>query len=202
MDFYYGGYGGYGHSGWYSGREKSRHSKNREDNAKNKFNGIRNKIQTAMIENTVIELRTSKNDTPLKAVPTVVMNNVLSFVFGKNYKGLAAEKEQSVAVAAAAASSKSGTGRRARKKVNYSEVSFIRLEYGCFCLLELISFYPLFLHSLQMNVDKMGNDLNKVSKAEVEADIDFNDMTLYEPGNKVTIPLTRPDYHLTQPCFR
>jgi len=54
----------------------------------------------------------------------------------------------------------------------------------------------------QMNVDKMGNDLNKVSKAEVEADIDFNDMTLYEPGNKVTIPLTRPDYHLTQPCFR
>ena len=130
MDFYYGGYGGYGHSGWYSGREKSRHSKNREDNAKNKFDGIRNKIQTAMIENTMIELRTSKNDTPLKAVPTVVMNNVLSFVFGKNYKGLDAEKEQSVAMAAsaaAAASSKSaGTGgRRARKKVNYSEVSFV-----------------------------------------------------------------------------
>ena len=128
MDFYYGGYGGYGHSGWYSGREKSRHSKNREDNAKNKFNGIRNKIQTAMIENTMIELRAQKSDTPLKAVPTVVMNNVLSFVFGKNYKGLAAEKEQSVAVAAsAAASAKSaGTGgRRARKKVNYSEVGFV-----------------------------------------------------------------------------
>ena len=68
-------------------------------------------------------------------------------------------------------------------------------------LLELISFYPFFPH-LQMNVDKMGNDLSKTSKAEVEADIDFNDMTLYEPGNKVTIPLTRPDYHLTQPCFR
>jgi len=129
-----------------------------------------------MIENTMIELRTSTNDTPLKAVPTVVMNNVLSFVFGKNYKGLDTEKEQSVAVAASASSKSAGTGggRRARKKVNYSE----------------------------MNVDKMGNDLTKVSKAEVEADIDFNDMTLYEPGNKVTIPLTRPDYHLTQPCFR
>jgi len=64
---------------------------------------------------------------------------------------------------------------------------------------------PILLFSSQheqMNVDKMGNDLNKVSKAEVDADIDFDDMTLYEPGGKVTIPLTRPDYHLTQPCFR
>ena len=81
-----------------------------------------------MIENTMIELRTSTNDTPLKAVPTVVMNNVLSFVFGKNYKGLDTEKEQSVAVAASAAAAKSSTGtggRRARKKVNYSEVGFV-----------------------------------------------------------------------------
>ena len=64
---------------------------------------------------------------------------------------------------------------------------------------------PILLFSSKrekMNVDKMGNDLSKTSKAEVEADIDFDDMTLYEPGNKVTIPLTRPDYHLTQPCFR
>ena len=32
--------------------------------------------------------------------------------------------------------------------------------------------------------------------------IDFSDLTLYEPGNKITIPLTMPHFHLTQPCFR
>ena len=27
-------------------------------------------------------------------------------------------------------------------------------------------------------------------------------MSLYEPGNKIVIPLTLPSFHLTQPCFR
>ena len=33
-------------------------------------------------------------------------------------------------------------------------------------------------------------------------DIDFKDLSLYEPGNKITIHLTMPNFHLTGPCFR
>ena len=32
--------------------------------------------------------------------------------------------------------------------------------------------------------------------------VDFSDLSLYEPGNKIVIPLTLPSFHLTQPCFR
>ena len=53
-----------------------------------------------------------------------------------------------------------------------------------------------------MIVTKTGNDTNIVSKEVAETGIDFNDMSIYEPGSKITIPLTKPDFHLTQPCFR
>jgi len=32
--------------------------------------------------------------------------------------------------------------------------------------------------------------------------VDFSDLTLFEPGNKIEVPLTLPTFHLTQPCFR
>jgi hypothetical protein len=41
-----------------------------------------------------------------------------------------------------------------------------------------------------------------VGDKHLQFGVDFSDLTLYEPGNKITIPLTMPHFHLTQPCFR
>ena len=79
MDYFGYGYGSY-YGGWpYGGNEKSRHSKNRENTAKAKFDNVIKQMQTAMIENTVLELRGPKSDCPLKAVPTVLMNNIFRY---------------------------------------------------------------------------------------------------------------------------
>ena len=173
MDFYGHGYGSY-YGGWhYGGAEKSRYSKNREDTAKEKFNKQKGKMEAAMIENTVLELRDPKSEAAIKSIPTVLMNNILTFVFGKKYEGLEAEAESEDGKAQVVELAKSArAGRRARKKVNYSE----------------------------LNIDNCGNDNKKVSKTEVESGVDFNDMSLYQPGSKITLELTKPNFHLTQPC--
>ena len=169
-------------------REKSRAASRRENEAKSKFDSIKvsrscilvpvlvpihwctsqipssssepkNKMETAMVENTILELRGSGSHSPLKAVPTVLMNNIFSYVFGSKYKGLQQEEDSATASAAvgggAAAAAVSSKGRRTRKPVNYSE----------------------------LNVDSHGNDTNtkKVSKVEVETGIYFSNMELYEP---------------------
>lgn len=184
MDFYrYGfGFGGYGGYHPWGGAEKSRHAKRRENETTAKFDAMKSTMETAMVENTILELRTPESKSHLKAVPTVLMNTIFGFVFGKEYKGIDAKENAtttSAAVAASSATSNAG-GRRSRKSVNYSE----------------------------LNVDDFGNDTangkkeKKASKKSKENEIDFNDMTLYEPGNTIKVPLAMPNHHLTQPCYR
>ena len=36
----------------------------------------------------------------------------------------------------------------------------------------------------------------------LEFGVDFSDLDIYEPGTKITVRLTNPSFHLTQPCFR
>ena len=36
----------------------------------------------------------------------------------------------------------------------------------------------------------------------LEFGVDFSDLSIYEPGSKITVRLTNPSFHLTQPCFR
>ena len=36
----------------------------------------------------------------------------------------------------------------------------------------------------------------------LEFGVDFSDLSIYEPGTKITVRLTNPSFHLTQPCFR
>lgn len=179
MDFYgFGYYGGYERYHPWGGAEKSRHAKRRERETTAKFDSIKNNMETAMVENTIVEVRAPDSTAPLKSVPTVLMNNILGFVFGKGYKGIEAKEDatasSSSAVAASSATAKAG-GRRSRKSVNYSE----------------------------LDVDAtQGKGGKKASKKSKESEFDFNDMSLYEPGNTITIPLSKPDHHLTQPCYR
>lgn len=180
MDFGYDPFGFYGYEyyPWAGSSEKSRHAKRRENEATSKFDSLKNKMQTAMVENTIFELRGPQSHSPLKSVPTVLLNNIFGFVFGQDYEGFDAKEDTAATAAASAAGdtviSSRTLGRRPRKAVNYSE----------------------------LNVDQLGNDTTKISKVEVETGIDFSDMSLYEPGNIITIPLTKPNHHLTQPCYR
>jgi len=33
-------------------------------------------------------------------------------------------------------------------------------------------------------------------------DLDLSDVCLYKPGSKIIIPLAKPNFHLTQQCYR
>ena len=71
MDFFglfYGDYYG-GRSHWYGGREKSRHSQGREDEAKKKFNKMKSQMECTMVEAVVNEQRSAGSNSHLKDLP-------------------------------------------------------------------------------------------------------------------------------------
>ncbi len=51
-------------------------------------------------------------------------------------------------------------------------------------------------------IDPRARTVKKVGEKYLQFGVDFSDLSLFEPGNKITIPLTLPNFHLTQPCFR
>ena len=51
-------------------------------------------------------------------------------------------------------------------------------------------------------IDPRARTVKNASDKKLQFGVDFSDLSLYEPGNKIVIPLTMPNFHLTQPCFR
>lgn len=51
-------------------------------------------------------------------------------------------------------------------------------------------------------IDHRARTVKKVTDKALQFGVDFSDLSLFEPANKITIPLTLPSFHLTQPCFR
>ncbi len=51
-------------------------------------------------------------------------------------------------------------------------------------------------------IDHRARTVKKVTDKALQFGVDFSDLSLFEPANKITIPLTLPSFHITQPCFR
>eukprot|EP00984_Skeletonema_dohrnii_P000979 scaffold316_cov122-Skeletonema_dohrnii-CCMP3373.AAC.11 len=52
------------------------------------------------------------------------------------------------------------------------------------------------------SIPKIDRRIMKKGDKKLQFGVDFSDLSLYEPGEKITIPLTMPNFHLTQACFR
>jgi len=52
------------------------------------------------------------------------------------------------------------------------------------------------------SLPKIDRRIVKKGDKKLQFGVDFSDLSLYEPGEKITIPLTMPNFHLTQACFR
>ena len=154
--FAYGGYyhDGYGRSHWYGSREKSRHSQNREDEAKKKFDAMKMTMEATMIQTTINEERAEGSNSHLKQLPSDALNNVYGYLLGKEF-----EDDEHADISDQISKSIPRIDPRARTVKNVGDK---KLQFG----------------------------------------VDFSDLSLYEPGNKIVIPLTLPNFHLTQPCFR
>mmetsp|Transcript_13492 Transcript_13492/g.19213 ORF Transcript_13492/g.19213 Transcript_13492/m.19213 type:complete len:329 (+) Transcript_13492:63-1049(+) len=148
------GYDGYGRGHWYGSNEKSRHSLNRENEAKKKFDAMRRTMEATMIETTINEAREEGSNSHLQKLPNDALNNVYGYLLGKEF-----ENDENAKIS---------------KQIS-----------------EAIP-----------RIDHRARTVKKVGEKYLQFGVDFSDLSLFEPGNKITIPLTLPNFHLTQPCFR
>eukprot|EP01082_Thalassiosira_pseudonana_P014296 g13025.t1 g13025 contig7:705047-706126(-) len=212
---YYGGCGcvncvaQYGSNRWpFGSREKSSAASNRELRVKEQFNKVKYKVEAAVSEKTKVIIKLgclAKSESSLKQLPSVIIESICDFAdlpkpTPRPISSAAVSNSISFELAASNnvnnnAIVESRTGRRARKSVNYSELDIDILGRDA--------------DEQRNEAEKLKKELTLREKWDVkkglvdETDVvDLADITLYQPGAKIAIPITNPMMHLTGPCWR
>jgi len=172
---------------WAGRREKSSASESRERLVMRKFNDVKATVEGALMEKTKATVKLGclpNSQSLLKSLPRDLIEQICVLA------GLPVGKPRPVAAVAASASSTvavavAGSSRRTVRKVNYSE----------------------------LNIDQEGRDVNEKKAAkkrpadesqkdEEQEPLDLTDLSIYRSGEVIVIPLTKPNEHLTGPCWR
>ncbi|KAL3784879.1 hypothetical protein HJC23_012482 [Cyclotella cryptica] len=183
-------FGSYAYDPWANRREKSSASEWREKLAMQKFKDVQDKVKHALMEKTKLVVKLGclpKSLSPLKDLPDILVEHICGFAGlpeGKPRPIAAMGWVPSSAFAAgigSSSTSRSTVYRRSARRVNYSE----------------------------LDVDEDGFEMNETQAAkknddvlEEEVHVDLTDLSIYRTGEKIVIPLTKPNEHLTAPCWR
>ncbi|KAL7517815.1 hypothetical protein ACHAWX_002703 [Stephanocyclus meneghinianus] len=180
----------YAYDPWANRREKSSASEWREKMAMRKFNDVKDQVDHALLEKTKLIVKLgclSRSKSLLKDLPNILVEHICGFAGlpeGKPRPIAAVGRVSGCTFAVGASSSskyRNADSRRTARRVNYSE----------------------------LEIDEDGFDMNEKKASRKEDDVgqeqayvDLTDLGIYRTGEKIVIPLTKPNEHLTGPCWR